>query len=202
MANDAHVCFTGFVATDPIYWPNQDGNSKASLRVAYTPRYVDRDSGEWTDSPTSFVSVTCWRKLADNIAMCVHKGDPVVIRGRLQVRQYDDKNGNPRVSVDVDAQSIGHDLSRGVARFLRTRRPAADATAVVGTDAADTDPDLECAPVAAPAGGEADEADDVLDDGAVAALLQGDGSPQLAEEGSASPGGRLEDGEAAAGVPS
>lgn len=172
MANDAHVCFTGFVATDPIHWPNEDGRSKATLRVAYTPRYVNRGTGEWTDSPTSFVSVTCWRKLADNVALCVRKGEPVVIRGRLQVRQFDDKNGNPRVSVDVDAQSIGHDLSRGVALFQRTRRVPADAAeGATDTDVAQAGPEPGSAGL---------DPDDVLEDSAVAALLQGGNAPSAA----------------------
>lgn len=120
--NEAHVFFSGYVATDPVYWQNQDGNAKAQLRVAYTPRHVDRSTGEWTDNPTSFVTVVCWRKLADNVAMCVHKGDPVVVRGRMQVRQYDDRAGNPRLSVNVDASAIGHDLAKGVALFQRTQQ--------------------------------------------------------------------------------
>lgn len=185
MANDAHICFTGYVATEPTYWPNQEGRSKAILRVAYTPRHVDRDTGEWADSPTSFVSVTCWRKLADNVAMCVHKGEPVLIRGRMSVRQYDDKNGNSRVSVDVDAHSIGHDLSRGATLFQRTRRVSAGAGAAMpGADgAAGTDPALAGAPglalpgglaAGSPGAGPAD-GDDLLDDSAVAALLAEDG---------------------------
>jgi single-strand DNA-binding protein len=65
--------------------------------------------------------VSCWRKLADNVAMCLRKGDPVVVKGRLSVRAYE-KDGMPRTEVDVDASSVGHDLSRGVAHFQRTKR--------------------------------------------------------------------------------
>ena len=177
MMNEAHVIFTGYVATDPVYWQNQDGNAKTQLRVAYTPRHVDRSTGEWTDSPTSFVTVVCWRKLADNVAMCVHKGDPVVVRGRMQVRQYDDRAGNPRLSVDVDASAIGHDLAKGVALFQRTRRQAGDSTP---------------APAAAAAGGGPVDAvgdgvsDDVLDDKIVAALTA-DGTALPAGDGAAPP---------------
>lgn len=222
MANDAHIFFAGYVATDPIYWQNRDGNSKATLRVAYTPRHIDRSSGEWTDSPTSFVTVTCWRKLADNVALCLRKGEPVLVSGRLQVRRYDDKEGRSQISVDVDAQSIGHDLARGVALFQRTRRVIGDTAAgMAGSDVAapagaGPDPgeaaDGEAAGTAADAADaagrqgpgdgpgqrkagasgaptrsasrppgpddddELDESDDVLDDSAVAALLQGSSS--------------------------
>ena len=45
----------------------------------------------------------------------------MVVRGRVRVRDYDDKDGQPRTAVDVDANSLGHDLSRGVANFQRIR---------------------------------------------------------------------------------
>ncbi len=175
--NEAHVFFSGYVATDPVYWQNQDGNSKTQLRVAYTPRHVDRGTGEWTDSPTSFVTVVCWRKLADNVAMCLHKGDPVVVRGRMQVRQYDDRVGNPRLSVDVDASAIGHDLAKGVALFQRTRRPAGDTASAPAAASADGGPGEGLS------GGVSDGgSDDVLDDRIVAALTADSTGPSADEE--------------------
>lgn len=135
MVNEAHLFMTGYVATEPTYWQNQEGRSKATMRVAYTPRRVNRDTGEWSDGPTTFVTVICWRHLADNVAMCLHKGDPVVVRGRMQVRRYEGKDGNDRIDVEVDASAIGHDMTRGVARFQRTRRGGRD-TAPLGADAA------------------------------------------------------------------
>jgi single-strand DNA-binding protein len=82
---------------------------------------MDRVTGEWVDADTSFLSVACYRKLAENAATCLRKGDPVVVRGRVSVRNYEDKNGLQRTSVEVDATSVGHDLSRGVAQFQRVR---------------------------------------------------------------------------------
>jgi single-strand DNA-binding protein len=123
MMNEAHISLTGYVANEPRIKTIREGVQNLSMRVAWTPRWVDRATGEWTDGSTSFVTVTCWRKLADNVAVCLRKGDPVVIKGRLSVRSYEDKQGVPRTSVDVDATSIGHDLCRGVAQFQRTRPP-------------------------------------------------------------------------------
>jgi single-strand DNA-binding protein len=120
MLNEAQVSLTGYVATDPWSTTIGDGVSKLSMRVAWTPRHRDRVSGEWTDGNTSYLTVICWRKLADNAATCLRKGDPVVVKGRLEVRAYD-KDGVPRTAVEVDASSIGHDLCRGVAKFQRVR---------------------------------------------------------------------------------
>jgi len=127
MPNDAQVSLTGYVATQPKY-RTVGGSSVVSMRVAWTTRYIDRGTGEWVDGNTSYVTVSCWRKLADNVALCLRKGDPVVVKGRLSVRPYE-KDGIPRTEVDVDASSVGHDLSRGVASFQRTRRPSGDTAA-------------------------------------------------------------------------
>ncbi len=196
--NEAHISLTGYVASEPKIKAIREGVQNLSMRVAWTPRWLDRATGEWTDGNTSYVTVTCWRKLADNVAVCLRKGDPVVVKGRLSVRSYDDKQGVPRTSVDVDATSIGHDLSRGVALFQRTRPPtgktAAEYAAELATgggypaDAADangfaTDPAAvasvdEAAGLAAVGGGgllaEADgtAAREMFDEDAIAALAR------------------------------
>jgi single-strand DNA-binding protein len=105
MVNEAQLSLTGYVASDPRSRETRNGVPQASMRVAWTPRWIDRASGDW----------------AANVATCIRRGDPVVIKGRLSIRPYEDKDGNARLAVEVDASSIGHDLSRGVAHFQRTR---------------------------------------------------------------------------------
>jgi single-strand DNA-binding protein len=125
MINEAQVFLAGYVAREPRFRITTRGISSVSLRVACTPRWVDRESGEWTDGETSFVTVLCWRTLADNVAKCLHKGEPVLVKGRLHVRPYE-KDGVSRLAVEIEATSVGHDLARGVASFQRPRRPAAE----------------------------------------------------------------------------
>jgi single-strand DNA-binding protein len=138
MFNEAQVSMTGYVATDPWSTTIGDGVPKLSMRVAWTPRHLDRASGEWIDGNTSYLTVICWRKLADNAATCLRKGDPVVVKGRLEVRTYEDKAGVARTAVEVEASSIGHDLCRGVAKFQRVRpqtgRTADELAATSGGD--------------------------------------------------------------------
>jgi single-strand DNA-binding protein len=125
MINEAQVFLAGYVAREPRFRITTRGISSVSLRVACTPRWVDRETGEWTDGETSFVTVLCWRTLADNVAKCLHKGEPVLVKGRLHVRPYE-KDGASRLAVEIEATSVGHDLARGVASFQRPRRPAAE----------------------------------------------------------------------------
>jgi single-strand DNA-binding protein len=120
MFNEAQLSVAGFVASEPEYKKvGAAGIPRLTMRVAWTTRRRDSTTGEWVDANTSFVSVTCWRRLADNLATCLRKGDPVLLRGRLDVRPFEGKDGVRRVSVDVDASHLGHDLNRGVAIFRR-----------------------------------------------------------------------------------
>ena len=120
--NEAQIIVTGNVANKPSLGTTPAGVPVANMRVGYTPRRLDRESGQWVDGQTSWLTVKCWRKLADHVAMCLNKGDPVLVRGVLQVRQYTDKDGNPRQAVEVLASAVGHDLNRGVTHFTRTGR--------------------------------------------------------------------------------
>jgi single-strand DNA-binding protein len=128
MSNEAQVSMTGYVATQPYYRKVGSGTAVVSMRVAWTPRHIDRGTGEWVDGNTSYVTVSCWRKLAENVALCLRKGDPVVVKGRLSVHDYE-KDGMPRIEVVVDASSVGHDLSRGAALFMRTKRAPGETAA-------------------------------------------------------------------------
>jgi single-strand DNA-binding protein len=121
MFNDAQISLTGYVATQPLSKILKNGVTTVSMRVAWTPRRQDRVTGEWVDGQTSFVTVNCWRRLATNVAICVRKGDPVAIQGRLSVRPFEDKDGRQRLAVDIEASSVGHDLNQGVSQFSRIR---------------------------------------------------------------------------------
>jgi single stranded DNA-binding protein len=129
MINEAQVFVAGYVATQPTFRTTSRGKPEAQMRVGYTPRRQNWETGEWSDGPSSFVSVKCWGRLANNVAVCLRKGEPVVVMGRVQVRTYESKNGTERLSVDVYASSIGYDLARGVARFSRIRLSSGETAA-------------------------------------------------------------------------
>jgi single-strand DNA-binding protein len=146
MFNEAQISLSGYIATQPVMRTTRTGIPSVSMRVAWTPRRLDRVTGEWIDAGTSFLSVVTYKRLAENIATCMRKGDPVVVRGRVSIREFEDKNGAQRTVVEVDASSVGHDLSHGVATFSRIR-PQTGLTALEyqaaeglpGTDEQDSD---------------------------------------------------------------
>jgi single-strand DNA-binding protein len=129
MINGATVTLAGYVATEPHYKTVNDETPHVSMRVAWTSRVRDRETGEWRDGKTSFANVNCWRKLANNVVSSLRKGQAIVVTGRLQVRDFDDREGRRRIAVDIEADAVGHDLSRGVAHFQRTFRGAGEAAA-------------------------------------------------------------------------
>ena len=121
MFNEAQISLTGYVATQPLMKTLKNGVTTVTMRVAWTPRRRDRITGEWVDGQTSYVTVNCWRRLATNVAVCVRKGDPVAIQGRVCVRPFQDKEGRSRIAVEIEASSVAHDLNQGISQFNRLR---------------------------------------------------------------------------------
>ncbi len=121
MINEAYFSVTGYVATEPKFGFTRGGVPTLTMRIGWTPRRRDAATGDWADQPSSFASVTCFRKVAENAAGCLRKGDPIVLKGTLRIREFEDQAGAKRTSADVVADSIGHDLSRGTSAFTKSR---------------------------------------------------------------------------------
>ena len=142
--NEIPVTLVGNVVTDVAGTTTQSGAEVAWFRLASTPRHFDRASSRWVDGDTSYVRVSCWRLLARNVVASITKGDPVVVAGRLRVREWE-RDGKRGISVEVDASAVGHDLSRGISAFSRPARSAVlpdgpEKDALLAAQAA-TDPD-------------------------------------------------------------
>jgi single-strand DNA-binding protein len=182
MNQGGYVTLMGFVATEPRINIVKNGLAVAHMRIGSTVRKLDRETGEWRDGETSFYSVTAWRSLASNAATCLHKGQPVIVAGKLRTNRYEDRSGQPRVELQVDADTIGLDLKRGVAHFMRTPRPSMDAAAMaqgeairagLGEDESLDGPDaldIPDGPVDAEAADNADAGAGMFDDKAIAEL--------------------------------
>lgn len=130
------ITLTGLVATVPYVVDQADKVPFVSFRLASNQRYYDRRTSQWVAGDTNWYTITAFRALAVNAAASITKGDRVLVTGRLKVRRWEsgEKNG---ISVDVEADSIGHDLLWGTTRYARTapRDTSAPADAVQGDDA-------------------------------------------------------------------
>ncbi|MBN9111117.1 MAG: single-stranded DNA-binding protein [Pseudonocardia sp.] len=158
--NEIYTTIVGNMASAPMRRRTADGTELASFRLASNVRRFDRETGEWVTSGTSYVTVTAWRRLGINVAATFVKGDPVVVYGRLSVREYAAKDGGTRIDVDIDANAIGPDLSRCTAAVSRPRPNAGDPVSDAAQDV--PDPRDEDASVAELDG--EDETSEVSDD--------------------------------------
>jgi single-strand DNA-binding protein len=102
--NINRVVMTGNLTRDPELRNTGSGTAVCSLRIACNTRRRDA-SGEWTDKPNYF-DVTVWGAQGENCATYLEKGRPVAIDGRLEWREWQDKEGNKRQSVDIIADSV------------------------------------------------------------------------------------------------
>ena len=102
--NINRVVLTGNLTRDPELRSTQGGTAVCSLRIASNTRRRDA-SGEWVDKP-NFFDVTVWGAQGENCAQYLSKGRPVAIDGRLEWREWEDKQGNKRQSIDIIADSV------------------------------------------------------------------------------------------------
>ena len=75
-----------------------EGKAVASFTLA-----VDRDYGSDT---TDFINVIAWERQAETCAEYISKGSLVAVDGRLQIRNYNDKEGNKRIAAEIVAKSV------------------------------------------------------------------------------------------------
>lgn len=124
--NDTWVTLQGWVGGE-VEQREAGGVPLATFRIGSTPRHLRH--GEWVDGTTAWFTVNAWRTLAGNVAESVHKGDPVLVHGRLRADVWEREGAPASVRHVVEAVTVGHDLSRGVSRFRRPPRPERDETA-------------------------------------------------------------------------
>ena len=119
--NDIITTVIGNAVTDVSLRVTSSGTSVACFRIASNSRRFDKSTSSWIDQEPSYLSITAWSQLAENVALSVHKGQPLVVTGKLKVRQWQDadKSGT---NVEIDAIAIGHDLNRGTSEFTKVKR--------------------------------------------------------------------------------
>jgi single-strand DNA-binding protein len=120
MSQENTITLRGFVTAEPNFWQTTPTQTPVTeIRVGSTPRRLNRATGEWEDGDTSYYNVKCWRRLAVNVRSSLHKGDMVIIRGKFFTRTWVDDQQRTRTQLQVEADSVGHDLGYGWSIFQR-----------------------------------------------------------------------------------
>jgi single-strand DNA-binding protein len=122
MAGDTVITVIGNLTDDPELRFTPSGAAVAKFRVASTPRFLDKASGEWKDGDPLFLSCTVWRQAAENVAESLQRGSRVIVSGRLRQRSYETKEGEKRTVYELEVDEIGPSLRYATAKVQKMSR--------------------------------------------------------------------------------
>ncbi|MFN8587905.1 MAG: single-stranded DNA-binding protein [Candidatus Eisenbacteria bacterium] len=98
------VTLSGRLTRDPDKRYVQDGTPVTNFSLAFHRRYRTRE-GTWAEN-TGFVTVMCYQRLAEVVAQYLRAGSPVLVEGRLQMREWTSTRGEKRQSLELRAESV------------------------------------------------------------------------------------------------
>ncbi|MDO9379782.1 MAG: single-stranded DNA-binding protein [Nocardioidaceae bacterium] len=122
MAGETIITVVGNLVDDPELRFTPSGAAVANFRIASTPRTFDRQTNEWKDGDTLWLSCAVWRQAAENVAESLTKGTRVIVQGRLKQRQYETREGEKRTVVEMDVDEVGPSLRSATAKVARANR--------------------------------------------------------------------------------
>ncbi|MBV1892576.1 MAG: single-stranded DNA-binding protein [Ilumatobacteraceae bacterium] len=123
MASENSVTLVGNLTKDPELRYTTGGRGVASFGLAVNRRY--QVNGEWQEQ-VSFFNVVAWADLGENAAASLHKGNRVIVTGRLEQRSYETREGEKRNVTEVIAAELGPSLRWAQAQIERISRDSAD----------------------------------------------------------------------------
>jgi single-strand DNA-binding protein len=122
MAGDTTITVIGNLTDDPELRFTPSGAAVAKFRVASTPRFMDKASGEWKDGEPLFLACTVWRQAAEHVAESLQRGTRVIVSGRLRQRSYETREGEKRTVIELEVDEIGPSLRYATAKVQKMSR--------------------------------------------------------------------------------
>jgi single-strand DNA-binding protein len=83
---------------------------------------MDRQTNEWKDGESLFLSCNVWRQAAENVAESLQRGMRVIVQGRLKQRSYETKEGEKRTVYEIEVDEVGPSLRNASAKVTKTQR--------------------------------------------------------------------------------
>jgi single-strand DNA-binding protein len=122
MAGETVITLVGNLVDDPELRFTPSGAAVANFRLASTPRIYDRQSGDFKDGESLFLTCSVWRQAAENVAESLQKGMRVIVQGRLKQRSYETREGEKRTVFEVDVDEVGPSLRSATAKVAKVQR--------------------------------------------------------------------------------
>ncbi|GAA2842740.1 single-stranded DNA-binding protein [Kitasatospora aburaviensis] len=141
MAGETAITLVGNLVDDPELRFTPSGAAVTKFRIASTPRTFDRQSNEWKDGESLFLTCNIWRQPAENAAESLQRGMRVIVQGRLRQRTYETSAGEKRTVFEVEVDEVGPSLRSATAKVTRANRagPPPAASGGGGDDPWNTD---------------------------------------------------------------
>jgi single-strand DNA-binding protein len=121
-AGDTAITIAGNLVDDPELRFTPAGQPVAKFRIASTPRYLDKNTNEWKDGDSLFLTCNVWRQAAENVAESLTRGMRVIVSGRLRQRSYETKEGEKRTVYEVEVDDVGPSLRSASAKVNKVAR--------------------------------------------------------------------------------
>ena len=96
-----HITIMGRITADPEIRRTTSGVAVTNFTIA-----CGRDFGNNGEKETDFVEIVCWRNTAEFVSKYFSKGRMAVVSGRLQIRSWNDKDGNKRRTAEIVADNV------------------------------------------------------------------------------------------------
>ena len=123
-----HIVIMGRLTRDPELRHTQSGTPVASFTLAVDRRYTPKDGSE---RQTDFIDVVAWQNLGEFVSKYFFKGQMAAVAGRLQIRDWTDKDGNKRRNAEIVAENVYFTESK-------KSREASQGSAAPGNDYSDS----------------------------------------------------------------
>ncbi len=121
-AGDTQMTIAGNLVDDPELRFTPSGQPVAKFRIASTPRYLDKNTNEWKDGDSLFLTCNVWRQAAENVAESLTRGMRVIVSGRLKQRSYETKEGEKRTVYEIEVDDVGPSLRNASAKVNKVAR--------------------------------------------------------------------------------
>lgn len=118
---DSSITIVGGLGRDPEIRYTATGRAKATLGVAVSRRWQNRQTNEWEEQ-TSWFNVVVWGDMAENLSDTLSKGMRVIVTGRLEQRSWETEQGEKRSVVEIVADEVGPSLRWATADVKRSER--------------------------------------------------------------------------------